>query len=134
MNNHQRIAIDLMKHADFSVPSPLHPVAVEMSKSNTSDESSQYYQKSSRKTQMLWFHAEWCGHCRNMKDEWVKAAEKGKRFAEWHAINCDEPNDLAKEMNVRSFPTIKRIRKGQVTDFTDSRTEQALIQFARSRS
>lgn len=134
MNRQERIAIDLMKHADFSVASPLHPVPVPMSKSNISDESSQYYETSSRKTQMLWFHADWCGHCRNMKDEWMKAANNGKRFAEWHAINCDEPNRLAKEMNIRSFPTIKRIKNRQLTDFTGSRTESELIQFARSRS
>lgn len=55
------------------------------------------------------FYAPWCGHCQNLKPEYIKAAKSLKGLANLAAIDCDDSNNkqLCSQYGVRGFPTIK---------------------------
>ena len=132
MDKRERLASEVMRYANFRVASPLHPVAVPMSQQHSNNASAEYIRRSSEKPQMMWFFAEWCGHCRMMRESWENASKSAAQVAEWHAIDCGQANPTAQEFDVQSFPTVKRIKNGKIMDFQDDRTEGALIRFAQS--
>jgi len=73
------------------------------------------------KAHIVWFFADWCGHCRNMQPLWDEL-KTDDRF-EWCGINCSEDTSVASKYDVRSFPTIKAFKNGKdVSTFSDSRT------------
>lgn len=132
MNKAERLSSELMSYADFTVASPLIPVNLSPMAERSQNDYDSFKTRSSNKTQMLWFFADWCGHCRNMKQEWMKASRSGKRFAEWHSIDCGESNEISRQFNVRSFPSIKKLKHGRLREFQGNRTEKEFIRFARS--
>ena len=89
-------------------------------------------ERSHEKTQVLWFFAEWCGHCRNMREQWDMAAAEGVEHADWHKVDCgNEGVALAQTMEVSAFPTIVRLRNGERQDHSGQRTRDALLAFSR---
>ena len=90
---------------------------------------------SHRKVQVLWFFAEWCGHCRNMHDEWEKASMHGTLYADWHKVDCaNDGISLANAMSVKSFPTLVYIVKGNAEHYHGERNSEKFISFARLQS
>jgi hypothetical protein len=72
---------------------------------------------------MMIYYAKWCGHCQSSFEDWKKLSkkQKGKVFM-IESENCPE---------VTSFPTIKVVKNGKVSDYDGERTaddmEKALL-------
>ena len=80
---------------------------------------------------MIWYHAEWCGHCINMADEW----EDLNKHCQSKNINTAKISDemlpnLKYEHNVEGFPTIELHNNGKkVKDFDQQRNSKEFINF-----
>lgn len=82
------------------------------------------------------FYAPWCGHCKSLKPEWVKAAKNLDGLVTVAAVNADEEQNkaLAGKYQVKGFPTIKVfIGKKAPKDYQGARTAQAIVDFALSK-
>lgn len=133
--SHDRLSMQLLSFRDFSVPQPilLHKQDAFSAKSLKLSDLERVKARSHTKTQMLWFYADWCGHCHAMKDEWQKATVIGHDVAEWHVVDCaNEGAALARRLDVTSFPTIKSCAKGVLQQYTGRRTSGDFISFART--
>ena len=82
------------------------------------------------------FYAPWCGHCKNLKPEYEKAAKGLKDLAQVAAVNCDEENNKAfcGSMGVQGFPTLKIVKpsskksgKPIVEDYQGPRTASGIV-------
>ncbi|XP_073151140.1 protein disulfide isomerase-like 2-3 [Henckelia pumila] len=61
------------------------------------------------KSKELWiveFFAPWCGHCKKLAPEWMKAASNLKGQAKLGHVDCDAEKSLMSRYNVQGFPTI----------------------------
>ena len=121
-NNMQDIN-QLMAHMDLSVPS-----VMDFYMNQDADFFDQLMWESHKQPQIMWFHADWCGHCVRMKDAWEEA--KTYDGAKWHAINCSDDRTLAQKMDVTAFPTIMKYSKGRLSEFSGDRSSKNLINFA----
>lgn len=53
------------------------------------------------------FYAPWCGHCQQLKPEYLKLAKGLGDVVNVAAVNADEHKDLAQRYAIQGFPTIK---------------------------
>eukprot|EP00759_Apiculatamorpha_spiralis_P043654 PhF_6_TR40932/c0_g1_i1/m.61922/K09584/PDIA6, TXNDC7; protein disulfide-isomerase A6 len=53
------------------------------------------------------FYAPWCGHCKNLAPEWVKAAKALQGIVKVVAVNADQHQALGSRYGVTGFPTLK---------------------------
>ena len=80
---------------------------------------------------MIWYHAEWCGHCQHMADDW----EEFNKHCESKNMNTAKISDvmlsdLKYEHNVKGFPTSELHNKGKkVKDFNQQRNSTEFINF-----
>ncbi|EDO19136.1 hypothetical protein Kpol_2000p104 [Vanderwaltozyma polyspora DSM 70294] len=82
---------------------------------------------------MAEFFAPWCGHCKNLAPEYVKAAEKLKEHDIYLAqVDCTENQELCMEHQIRGYPTIKIFKNGNLEepkDYQGARKADAMIDF-----
>lgn len=82
----------------------------------------------------VWFHADWCGHCVAMKDEYEQAAEELSGKVSFIKINADKFPQLCKLYNVESYPTLKLFKNGQeVEDYEGKRTATNFVNWLNSK-
>lgn len=64
---------------------------------------------------LVWFYADWCGHCKNMKEEWDKASQNvdGKMVKINLGNEDDETQKISEKYNIKSFPTILLLNNGE---------------------
>lgn len=55
---------------------------------------------------MIKFYHPGCSHCKQMKDEWLKLADKLYGIIKVAAVNCADEEELCEEYNISSYPTI----------------------------
>lgn len=53
------------------------------------------------------FYAPWCGHCQQLKPEYLKLAKGLHDVVHVGAVNADEYKELAQRYSIQGFPTIK---------------------------
>merc|ERR1719399_2085939 len=53
------------------------------------------------------FVAPWCGHCKNLKPEWAKAATELKGIINVAVVDATANEGLSGRFGVQGFPTIK---------------------------
>ncbi|CAG8446443.1 16454_t:CDS:2 [Dentiscutata erythropus] len=91
------------------------------------------------------FFAPWCGHCKNLAPEYIKAAENLKGLVKVAAVNCDDEANrrICGSYDVQGFPTIKLFPSkpiedenvvGKFTkkpkDYLGARTAKAIVDYA----
>ncbi|EGD89950.1 protein disulfide-isomerase domain-containing protein [Trichophyton rubrum D6] len=80
------------------------------------------------------FYAPWCGHCRNLKPAYEKAAKNLDGLANVAAVDCDDDKNKAfcGQMGVKGFPTLKLVvpskkpGKPRVQDYQGARSAKAI--------
>ncbi len=67
---------------------------------------------------MIIYYAKWCGHCRSSFEDWKKLSkkQKGKVFM----------IESANYPKIKSFPTIKVVKNGNVSDYDDERSVEKM--------
>ena len=76
-----------------------------------------------------------CGHCKNLKPAFEKAAKSLTGLAKVAAVNCDEESNkpFCGTMGVQGFPTLKIVKPGKkpgkpfVDDYRGERTAKAIV-------
>ncbi|KAL6715810.1 hypothetical protein ACLMJK_006771 [Lecanora helva] len=89
----------------------------------------------SNQVSIVEFYAPWCGHCKNLKPEYEKAAKGLKDLAQVAAVNCDEESNKAfcGSMGVQGFPTLKIVKPGKkagkpiVEDYQGARSATGIV-------
>lgn len=82
------------------------------------------------------FYAPWCGHCKNLKPAYEKAAKGVKGLAQVAAVNCDDESNKAfcGSMGVQGFPTLKIVKPSKrpgkpiVEDYQGPREARPIIE------
>ncbi|KAF2736590.1 thioredoxin-domain-containing protein [Polyplosphaeria fusca] len=86
-------------------------------------------------TSIVEFYAPWCGHCKNLKPSFEKAAKSLAGIAKVAAVNCDDEMNkpFCGQMGVQGFPTLKIVKPGKkpgktiVEDYQGPREAKAII-------
>lgn len=81
------------------------------------------------------FYAPWCGHCKNLKPAYEKAAKSLEGLAKVAAIDCDDDANkpFCGQFGVQGFPTLKIIKPGKtpgkpvVEDYNGQRTAKDIV-------
>lgn len=81
------------------------------------------------------FYAPWCGHCKNLKPTYEKAAKNLAGLAKVAALDCDEEENkpLCGQMGIKGFPTLKTVTPGsrpgkpRVEEYQGGRTAKAIV-------
>jgi thiol-disulfide isomerase/thioredoxin len=83
-------------------------------------------------------HADWCGHCRNLrlektsngKSEWTNFVEEAKGKINILEIEMDAYNKVKNKMfAVSGYPYIASFKRGNVEEYDGSRTSESLLEF-----
>ncbi|KAK9316687.1 thioredoxin-like protein [Lipomyces starkeyi] len=87
-------------------------------------------------TSIVEFYAEWCGHCKNLRPQYTKAAKSLSGVAKVAAVRCDDQTNqsLCSRYDVRGYPTLKIFRPNgkvpsnpYVEDYQGGRTAKAIV-------
>jgi thioredoxin-like negative regulator of GroEL len=77
---------------------------------------------------MVWFHADWCGHCRNMDNEWDTMTKTNNNFNTLKLESEAIPNSQFKNESIRGFPTIIMVKNGKkVGEYSNERNADSFI-------
>jgi protein disulfide-isomerase A6 len=87
-------------------------------------------------TSIVEFYAPWCGHCKNLKPAYEKAAKSLDGLAKVAAVNCDDDANkpLCGKFGIQGFPTLKIVRPGKkagrpvVEDYQGARTASGIVE------
>ena len=89
---------------------------------------------------LLWFSADWCGHCTAFKKTWEelqdekKSALSGKvNFVKLDCTGTDDCLEEREKYHVNAFPTIVLERKNGFDIFNGQRTALAISEFVETR-
>ena len=83
---------------------------------------------------LVWFYADWCGHCKEMEPEWDILEERCKNDKH---LNIAKVKDTLKESispsmsnNVMGFPTIRYFNNGKLEEeYNGNRNNNAFLEF-----
>ena len=80
---------------------------------------------------MIWFYADWCGHCQVMKEEWDKLTNKCKNTSlNMAKVNDQYISNLNFNPEINGYPTIKLYKDGKNDeDYGGERTSEAMFDF-----
>jgi protein disulfide-isomerase-like protein len=76
------------------------------------------------------FYAPWCGHCKTMAPTFDKVAEELEGVVNVARVDVMKNRDLGTRFEIKGFPTVKMISKGNVYSFSGKRDFQTLVDFA----
>lgn len=82
--------------------------------------------------EVFYFYTAWCPYCKKARPEWDKFKEPLQRTTRdgylllFTEVDCDADEALANKFEVTSYPTIKCVKDGHVTDY-DARPSLATL-------
>ncbi|KAG5464552.1 hypothetical protein LSCM1_00743 [Leishmania martiniquensis] len=80
------------------------------------------------------FYAPWCGHCKTLAPEFIKAAEMLEGIATLAEVDCTKEEDLATQHEIKGFPTLLMFRNGEmVKTYEGPRTATDIVAFVKSQ-
>lgn len=80
---------------------------------------------------VVMFHAEWCGHCKQTKPTFHKAAQKAS--VPFLLVDCEKvlSQDQMKKYGIVGFPTIVMLSGGTpLGEYQGDRSEESFVSFA----
>ena len=133
MNRHENLIHTLLQYGDFRKIEMSNIKDAFKQPSKTLEDYEFILDNSANKNQILWFYADWCGHCHKMKDAWEQASHIGNMYADWHVVDVsNEGKAFAQKLNIRSFPTVLKFENKYIHKHNGERTVDNFIHFARS--
>lgn len=81
---------------------------------------------------IIWFYADWCGHCKNMEDEWSQFEQNcsKKNSINVARVRDDSINQLSNSPEINGFPTINLYNNGKPIDqYSGERNNEALLAY-----
>ena len=83
---------------------------------------------------MVEFYAPWCGHCKRLAPEYIKAATmlKEKYDIPIGQINCEENKEFCASQGIRGYPTLKVFKNHEMPsniDYFGARTAEAIVNY-----
>lgn len=96
--------------------------------------------RSNKDASVLFFHADWCPHCKKAEPEWntFKSQYDGKSVNGYVVncvdINCTDEKDSSvtasiNQYKIESYPTVKMLKDNQVIEFDSKITNTSLNSF-----
>lgn len=83
---------------------------------------------------LIFFGADWCGHCQNFYPTWDKMSSNNehKKKVKFLKVNCtdnDDENvqDAMKKYNVKGFPTLIVYRNNKSEEYSGPREEDSIM-------
>lgn len=79
---------------------------------------------------LYFFSASWCGYCKRFKPEWEKLKAEPNLGVQLEEVDCsNEAPALAREYNVKGFPTIILVNGSNKVTYEGERSANAIISF-----
>jgi len=84
---------------------------------------------------LVWYHADWCGHCKRMVDQWNNLKNNLGKNVHTAKVQDEVVNKLNYKAQIQGFPTIEMRRDGhKIAEYNGDRTAEDLMKFAMSNS
>lgn len=84
----------------------------------------------SGEAKLYFFSASWCGYCKRFKPEWEKLKAEPNLGVQLEEVDCsNEAPKLAKEYNVKGFPTLILVHSSNKVTYEGERSANAIISF-----
>ena len=92
-----------------------------------------------QKKALIWFYADWCGHCQQMKPEWEKFEDKCKKLKGNRMVvkvNSDFQPKLTENLSaianhVEGYPTILTVKGNRIQKYNGPREHNNLLNYLR---